>query len=354
VDLVGEFLPVLVALYVIDSAALVRAGQVLFVSGWGGVFEGRGPGLRLPGLLPTAEAVVGARLPLRACADGVFVPGGRERERLFPFESMRAVGAGRGAVTLGGGVEVPVRPSALAPEVARILERLRTTPRARRLARLRRELRRRIDPRALSSLRGRAQRMSKALRWLSGLAFLAIFVLLPLSLTPELPRRPSLLTALLVVLVLYAATVGASARLLLDCGVGGRRLLGALLPLFLFPPAVAHAPSIVAREIFVGFEPLALARELLPPRARDRFERASGPAAPGDAAAACWDVEALVRGLAGRIRGAAPRAPCRTDATAHAFCPRCLAEYRAGFARCSDCDAALVPFAPGDGLLTLP
>ena len=73
-ELVGEILPVLVALYLVDSALLVRAGQVLFVSGWGGRFEARGPGLRLPGLLPIAEAVVAASLPLRACADGVFVP----------------------------------------------------------------------------------------------------------------------------------------------------------------------------------------------------------------------------------------------------------------------------------------
>lgn len=346
-DLVGEILPVLVALYVIDGAVLVRAGQVLFVSGWGGLFEARGPGLRLPGLLPVAEAVVGVSLPFRACADGVLVPGGRNRERLFPFDSMDAVSAEGGTVRLASGVELPVRPPGLAPEMARVLERLRTTPRGRRLARMRRELRRRSDPRALSSLRAREARMLPALRWLSGLAFLALFVLLPMSLTPALPRRPSPLVALLVSLVLYAATVGVSGRLLLDCGVRGKRLLGSLLPLFLFPPAAAHAPSIVVRDLFLGFEPTALARELLPPPARDRFERRSGPVSPD---AAAWDLEALVQGLVarGRGRGAPLSPPPRVDATAHAFCPRCLAEYRAGFSRCRDCDTALVPFAPRD------
>jgi hypothetical protein len=55
-----------------------------------------------------------------------------------------------------------------------------------------------------------------------------------------------------------------------------------------------------------------------------------------------------VRGLVARARarGAPLPPPPRTDASAHAFCPRCLAEYRAGFGRCSDCDVALVPFAP--------
>jgi hypothetical protein len=348
VDAIGEILPVLVALYVIDGVMLVRAGQVLFVSGGGGRFEARGPGLRLPGLLPVAEAVVGASLPLRACADGVFVPGGRRRERLFPFESMGAVSAAGGTVRLASGVELPVRPPGLAPEVARVLERLRTTPRARRLARLRRELRRRSDPRALSSLRARESRMLEPLRWLSGLTFLALFALLPMSLTPVLPRRPSPLAALLVVLVLYGATLGASARLLLDCGVRGKRLLGSLLPLLLFPPAAAHAPSIVVRDLFLGFEPTALARELLPPRALDRFERVSDSVSSPGAAPAAWDLAALVRGLVtrARARGAPLPPPPRTDASAHAFCPRCLAEYRAGFGRCSDCDVALVPFAP--------
>ena len=65
-DLLAEVLPFLVALYLVDSALLVRGGQLLFASGWQGRFAARGPGLRWPGLLPTAEAFVSAGLPLES------------------------------------------------------------------------------------------------------------------------------------------------------------------------------------------------------------------------------------------------------------------------------------------------
>jgi hypothetical protein len=346
VELLAEVLPVLVALYVVDSAMLVRAGQVLFVSGWGGLFEARGPGLRLPGLLPFAEALVGARLPLRASADGVFAPAGRGRERLVPFDAMPEVSAEGALVRLGPGTELAVSPPALAPEVARIVERLRTTRRDRRLARLRRELRRRVDRRSLADARARQARMLPVVRLLSGSTFLAIFLLVPASLVAELPRRPHPLAALGVALVLYAATLAASTRLLLDCGVRGRHLLGTLVPLLLFPPAAAHAPSVVLRDLHLGFEPLALARQLLPALALERFERTGRGLSRRDDDTA-WDVDALVRDLAA-LRGGreGPRPlPARRDASASSFCPSCGTEYRAGFERCSDCGEALVPFA---------
>jgi hypothetical protein len=344
-DLVAEILPVLVALYLVDSAMLVRTGQVLFVSGWGGVFEALGPGLRLPGLLPFAETVLGASLPLCASADGVLVPDRGAGERLVRFDSMRAAVADGGAVRLGG-AELKVSPHALAPVVAAIVERLRTTPRQKRLARLRRELRRRVDPRTIGALRSRSGRWLRALRLTSVASFVAIFVLLPASLVPELPRRPSPLAALVVVLVLYAVTLTVAARLLLACGVRGRRLFAALLPLVLFPPAAAHAPSIVLRELYLGFEPAALARALLPAGALDRFERRAEPPVWRAGASGHWDVETLVQDLVGRSGRLAEHrpAPSRTDPSAQAFCPRCLAEYRAGFDRCSDCDVELVRF----------
>jgi hypothetical protein len=117
-----------------------------------------------------------------------------------------------------------------------------------------------------------------------------------------------------------------------------------VLPLLLFPPAAAHAGAIVARELYVGFEPLALARLLLPPAELDRLVRRLGAEATGGGAGEAWNVNALVREL---LQENAPRPapPPRRDAAAAAFCPSCLAEYRAGFSRCSDCDVPLQPYA---------
>jgi hypothetical protein len=338
VDLLAEILPVLVALYVIDSALLVREGQSLFVSDWRGRFSRRGPGLRWPGLLPPVEAYLAATLPLRGTPDGLLVSDRRGGERLVEFESMEEVTSAEGALRLAPRVDVPVRPRSAAPEVARVVERLRRTPRERRLAQLRRELCLRCDEEALVALRERQLRGLFALRASSVASAVALFALVPASLVAELRVRPSPVVAVAVAVLLWAATLACSVRVLRDCGLGARAIGSAVLPMLLFPPAAAHAPSIVGRELYLGFEPLALARLLLPPAAFDRLARHPGPVDP-PATTEAWDVAALVRGLVRRRAPAAPPSP--TDATAGAYCPSCLAEYRSGFARCSDCDVPL-------------
>jgi hypothetical protein len=342
VDLLGEVLPFLVALYLVDSALLVRGGQLLCASGWQGRFAALGPGLRWPGLLPTAEALLSTGLPLRATADGLLVPDGRGGDRLVRFDAMASVTAEEGAVRLDARTAIPVRPRAVAPEAARVVEALRRAPRDRRLAELRGQLRRRCDERALAGLRRRQLRRLPTLRALSVSSFVALFLLVPASLVPGLAWRPSPLAAIAVALVLWAATLAVSVLMLRDCGLGRRPVLSAVLPLLLFPPAAAHAGAIVARELYLGFEPIALARLLLPPAEFDRLARRAG--AVGAEAGDTWDAAVLVRELL-QESGPRPAPSPSPDGTAVAYCPSCLAEYRAGFSRCSDCDAPLQPYA---------
>ena len=341
-DLLAEVLPFLVALYFVDSALLVREGQLLFASGWQGRFAARAPGLRWPGLLPTAEAFLAAGLPLRGTADGLLVADGRGGERLVRFDAMATVTVDGGAVRLEPRTALPVRPRAAAPEAARVVEALRRAPRERRLAELQDQLRRRCDERALADLRRRQLRHVPTLKALSVASFAALFVLVPASLVPGLAWRPSPLGAVAVALLLWAATLAVSVVMLRDCGLGRGPIVSALLPLLMFPPAAAHAGAVVARELYLGFEPLALARLLLASADLDLVARLPAAAAP--AAGESWDVAALVRG---QLRGGVPRPapPARADVTAAAYCPSCLAEYRAGFSRCSDCDAPLEPYA---------
>ena len=53
----------------------------------------------------------------------------------------------------------------------------------------------------------------------------------------------------------------------------------------------------------------------------------------------------LVAKEAGRAGVPALARPVPVDDTAAAFCPYCRDQYRAGFSRCHECDAALEPFA---------
>ncbi len=172
-------------------------------------------------------------------------------------------------------------------------------------------------------------------------SILALFVLVPASLVPGLAWRPSPNGAIAVTLALWVATLAASVVMLRDCGLERGRIFSAVLPLALFPPAAAHAGSIVARELYLGFEPLGLARLLLaPPDLGLGLRRASAPAGTGES----WDLAALVREQLGEGPARAVPSPS-ADLTAAAFCPSCLAEYRAGFSRCADCDAPLQPYA---------
>jgi hypothetical protein len=93
-------------------------------------------------------------------------------------------------------------------------------------------------------------------------------------------------------------------------GVRGRDRALALCPLVFFPPSAAHAPSFVWRDLYARFAPESVARAI---------------------------------GVAdGAVLEGAPHAG------AAAWCPSCGAQYRAGFARCADCDVTLVALtSPG-------
>jgi hypothetical protein len=130
----------------------------------------------------------------------------------------------------------------------------------------------------------------------------------------------------------------------------------ALASIALFPPNAMHAPLVITKDLYAGFDPLAVAAVLLPAdafhdlarRERHRLEVALAGAQGGDTAG-YWrarldaldrvaaDAEVDVKGLA------AP--PARLDEDAVAYCPVCFAEYRPGFDACADCGAALRAFS---------
>lgn len=130
-----------------------------------------------------------------------------------------------------------------------------------------------------------------------------------------------------------------------------RDVASRLLSLVLFPPAVAHAPALVAREAFLGFEPLAVAALLLDPQEfrrleqRRRRDQADVHASGGNGSLPETMVLELVAREAGHAGVPALARPVPVDETAAAFCPYCRDQYRAGFNRCHECDAALEPFA---------
>jgi len=354
VDLVADILPVLVGLYLLDGAARVRRGQVLLVSNGWGRFVARGPGFYLPGIWPTAEALLTATLPLRATVSGVRVWSRTGSEKSVDFADMEPARVDGGAVRLGRGARLEVAPPGLAAEVAEAVERLRQTSSRRRPAVLRRELRRRCAVGELRSRREVASRDLVVLKVLSSAFFLALFVVLPASLLPNLPVRPSPLAASVLAALLYGAVLVASVQLLRRWGLAPRQVASRLLPLLLFPPAAAHAASQVCRELLLGFEPAAVLAALLDEESfsatarRRRAERLLLAPAPGAEDDGAWNLDDLAWDLvleqSGHTDARLLLPPPREDASAGAYCPICRAEYRPGFARCSDCGVPLRAF----------
>ncbi|MCG6921887.1 MAG: hypothetical protein LJF15_12500 [Acidobacteria bacterium] len=351
--LVGELLPFFVAAYLLDCLVRVRPGQALFTSLWGRHFRLEGPGWRWVGFLPASESVLVPSLGFRANETGVLLsPSGDGRRRLVAYEDIERVAVEDGHVCLGPGLELKATHPSAAMELAALVEQLRLTARPRRLALIRRALRRRCD---LAALRRRRLEQAKDLRMLkvlSGAAFVAFFVVLPASVLPDLAWRPSLLQAGVLFLLAYLAVLSVSVRLLRRVGVRGWALGSRMLPLALFPPAAVHAPALVARETSFGFEPLAAAALLLDPQEFRRLEQrlrreqaaGDGPESGGESVVEAMTLDLVAREAA---RAGVPELedPSPGDASAAAFCPECGGQYRTGFARCSDCDVPLEPFA---------
>jgi hypothetical protein len=330
----------------------VRRNQALFSSTSGRSFRLEGPGWRGAGFLPTSESYLVASLGLRATESGVLIPpehGGAER--LVPYEQMERVTVEGDRVRLRAGVELRAPHPSVTTELAALVEQLRVEPDRRRLALVRRTLGRRCDLGALRRHRLDLAPELRRLKVLSGAAFVLLFVVLPTSFVPEMAWRPPPIVAGGLFGLSYLAVLYASIRLLRRSGVKGRGVTSRILPLVLFPPAVAHAPSLVAREAFLGFEHLAVAALLLDPQEFRRLEqrlRRAQTAAHAEGRNGSLP-QTMILELVAReaIRAGVPALarPTPVDDTAVAFCPYCRDQYRAGFSRCHDCDVTLERFA---------
>ena len=207
---------------------------------------------------------------------------------------------------------------------------------------------------AVRAQRVRQARYRPALQWLGWVLGLGTFVALPIGVfAPEWGLVDLRLLAAVLALA-YVAVLVLGGRALRHCGMEGR--MATLLGLAFFPPAGAHAGSVLFRDAYRGFAPLAVAAEVLDPAA---FRRAAGrelhfldqaaSRAGGGLKEAWLARRQAVLGLLAQ-RGASPaelHSSVRPDdAEARAYCPLCSAGYREGFASCSDCGAALLAIEP--------
>jgi hypothetical protein len=294
--LLAELFPYLVALYVVDGLVWVRGDQWLLVSWSGRRFRRRTAGIHLAGILPTAEALLT-----------------RRQDELHPLE-----------------------PSTPAKWIAATAEDAG-------------------DVGALRALRARHLSLAPWIRALACLLFALTFAALPLTLFGPPACRRALGAVLAAMSAAYGALMGLAATALRRCGQDRRAIAAALLPAVMFPPAAVHALTLVGRDLYARYDPLALAAVLLDRAAfaslarREYHTIAAGRArSAGTPLAEWWALRqatwhSLLESLA-VPRDEVLAAPPHTDAAAAAYGPACWTGYRIGFAECGDCGFPLQAF----------
>jgi hypothetical protein len=355
--LIEDVLPFLVAFYVLDGLAVVRRFEWLLAAPWSRFWVARG-GLHLVGLSPFAEAVSAVECPLRFGSLDLYIetgassPGEPAELAAVPLDELRVEVSDR---TLKLGERAVTLPSAAAAEhLAAIVRDLAARPRSERARGLRTLSAESTDLRALRALRATHRHFRRYLDGLGLGLWIVTFGLLPLGVSWKWERGPGLATVLLLGAALHAGILVLSWVTLRRLGYARGRAATVLLPLLFFPPSAAHASFLVFRDLYVRFDPLAVAGLLLRPadfqaRARVEVHRLRREAERGGEVAewAALREKAWSRvfvDLGTNLSGVL-RPPTRRGDDAARYCPLCGGEYRAGFAVCAECRVPLEPMA---------
>ncbi len=375
-----ELIAAAAALYVVESALLVRRGDVLLEArrrGWKARRCDALPGgddwaVALPGLLPPLRpAAVCRPLPLALAPQGAITAGGR----LVPWERLAGAHADGGRVSADGLVLARLSSDRAAGELVAALRRVAAAaPGAAREAAIGAELDAHLDASAARAALARWREAGPFLGVVTNALFGYVFLAVPVVVARRglVATWPVLLAGLLALLAAAGVEWWFADRALRGGSAGSR--LGRLIPHVLAPLGMIRARQAVARDLFGSLHPLAAACAVLPPAARageaarwlrearhpavraaassvEVHAHAADPdAAELDAAAAgAWYHAALsarLEAMVARETGASPDEllvpPAPDSDESCAYCPRCLAQYTAAGSVCSDCGLELV------------
>jgi hypothetical protein len=355
--LIEDVLPFLVAFYVVDGLAVVRRHEWLLAAPWSRFWVARS-GLHLVGLSPFAEVVTAVECPLRFGSVALYVetgassPGEPVELASVPLDGLRIEVSDR---TLKLGERAVTLPSAAAAgHLAAVVRDLAARPRSERAHRLRTLCGESTDLHALRALHATHRRFRRYLEGLGLGLWIVTFMLLPVGVSWKWERGPGLATVLLLGAAFHAGILALSWVALRRLGYERGKTATVLLPLLFFPPSAAHASFVVFRDLYVRFDPLAVAGLLLRPadfqaRARLEVHRLRREAGRGGEAAQ-WTAlreKAWWRAFLelGTSLSEVLRPPARRGDDAASWCPLCGGEYRAGFAVCAECRVPLEPMA---------
>jgi len=301
---------------------------------------------------PLEPALVAEDLPLTLGPAGLGLgerggetEGKGEREpRFIPWADVESAAAADSLLQINGQTAARLATRRGARDLARICDELRRLPPAAREARLRRWLDARFDRAAVTARLAVFRRETRALRIATNLLWAGLFLALPGVLFTSfveliLPLAAFTFVAWIAAAILFERTLRRSRWLDRDLRPElSKRIVAATSPL-----ATLRSTDHLARELCGDLDPLAVAAAFLPQARLSAFARprlgelryrdvVSAPGGEGDLR--WWRDEVLRRCQeALRARELDPDAmlapPERHDPDVVAWCPRCLAQYRA-------------------------
>jgi len=309
---------------------------------------------------PLAPALVAEDLPLTLGPDGLGLEGGRhqtgrdDREAWFiPWAQVETVAAAGSLLLINGETLARLATRRSARALAGLCEELKRLAPAAREPRLQSWLNARFDGTAAAARVAAFRRETRALRVATNLLWAGLFLALPAVLLTSLielllPVAAFTFVAWLAAAVLFERTLRSSRCLDRDIRPElSKRIVAVTSPL-----ATVRSTDHLARELCGDLDPLAVAVALLPParlsafarpRLGDLRYRRSRAAAGGEADGRWWRGELLRRcENALRAQNLDPNAmlapPERHHPDVVAWCPRCLAQYRAGTSPRTSCE----------------
>jgi hypothetical protein len=269
----------------------------------------------------------------------------------LPYENLDSVRSDDATVRLTSDASISVHSRARARHLVSVLVRLRDAHHSACAALLERELSRALDERVVREAWTTYRAATTPLRAVSIILFLHLFVAWPLVvwwLGLDL-LWPYLFMELVLLL---AVTVWQFVRLHRRLFAEAPLDVAAIASLALSPPAAVRAPTVLARDLFGSFHPLAVVGALGSPEhfallasrlVRDLAYREENSGSNAHAlAVASWFASrqvAAVNALASRVLGGKPLpdAPEQERHGSTAYCPRCWTQFGSAELACEGC-----------------
>jgi hypothetical protein len=296
-------------------------------------------------------------------AAGIFFPtsdqpsenptGPSDTYRFLPYEEINRLDTDGRSVRINDQAVYKAASPVRAKAIARLIDTVRTSPEAKRQTIVKSHLKESTD---LAQLAARATEMGSALFYLKVLCtllFFDTFLLLPLALYTPLFYYFNLPHLLLTMGLLYLTILCGAGYLYRQIyHVSWGQIVIEMISLLLSPVAAIQAFTHLTKNLYVHFDYLAVATYLLPVAGKEsllraelyRLDQAKADQSP-PALDAFWQLRAEILDQlltqAGLSRDQLFSPPPQEDESMHSYCPICLAQHRAGFTTCKDCQVSL-------------